>query len=1061
MSQTPAQPAPDAPAEPTLGRITWRAFLVGVLFAGFFAVATVRVEWMWKLYTTTQIPVLPYVLLLLSVMALNPALRWAGLALRGRFPKPFNPAELLIIFVMGMVSSGISTIGMASRLVPTIAGLFNKSWNTDQTRWDLYIEPYVNENAFIAAPGTRQGAQALRDVYTELSRANKLYSAARELKACQEALERQKALAAAPSPTTAPATRPTSLPATVPASMPGSMPATASRPASQPASAPASLPAIRNKLAGEVAVAQRNLRDAQRVWDDLGAGEDMQRILDRYPARIEALKKSEEKCKAALDAIEGRTSDKTDVTEQVFETDAQRRNMRAFQKVQEFRRGLPKTMRAIPGFLYDPGDSFTPAEGLASYRARVGRLVKGTAALALLRQAQILLETPTAASAAKAADLVQAAMNKMEPIFQDEALAARKKELDARVDAARADKAAKELELKKNHQLRYEARADQAERLTKQIKELQTALAAVDAKIGTLQQELNVIITPQLKVAERAKAAYDGLAEVRKALTQSGATPKDLQAASADLAARMKAFRSFDASWERFWIGDIEWSIWVVPLLTWSALILTLYLVFMAFNVLIFKQWAHNENIVYPLAELPMVLTGVEDAQTDGRLPSVFRGGLFWVGLLISSGILAWNEYLVKLLPGVGNIPLMFPWKPYVAGSPLEPLGEWNRLDIIFTLIGLTFLIPARISYSLWTFHGLYLVLTLVIVSLGYGVREDSFELDWATTLSYRTALGGGALLVFAGAILHRVRRYLFCAFLPSAVVDLDAPERKELKAASWLFLVGSVVFVFLLNCLLGANIFYSILYYLVLLVITIGMIRAVAEGGFLSFKCYFGPFHLVRNTVGLDKTWSSPGLLAPLFLFHAVLFTSYRVFIAPAMATALRIRDKLRMRRWSFHLCVAAGILVAFALGIATHIIMSYDRGGDAMAQPTYGHFAQQPFGILKTLSVTNPPATAGGRWWMITGAVGMAALLYFRRHVFWLPHPIGLIMLVNPMMTYYAFSIFIGWVCKSLVSKYGNKDVYRNFRNFFIGLIVGELLIKGLLSGAPLDSPWLWEPP
>ena len=44
--------------------------------------------------------------------------------------------------------------------------------------------------------------------------------------------------------------------------------------------------------------------------------------------------------------------------------------------------------------------------------------------------------------------------------------------------------------------------------------------------------------------------------------------------------------------------------------------------------------------------------------------------------------------------------------------------------------------------------------------------------------------------------------------------------------------------------------------------------------------------------------------------------------------------------------------------------------------------------------------------------------------------------------MQTYW-FSIFLGWLFKSLITKYGNKDTYAAARCTFIGLIVGELII------------------
>jgi hypothetical protein len=86
------------------------------------------------------------------------------------------------------------------------------------------------------------------------------------------------------------------------------------------------------------------------------------------------------------------------------------------------------------------------------------------------------------------------------------------------------------------------------------------------------------------------------------------------------------------------------------------------------------------------------------------------------------------------------------------------------------------------------------------------------------------------------------------------------------------------------------------------------------------------------------------------------------------------------------------------------------------------------------------HPPSLAG---WLLFGAGLTAALLYLRRFVFWLPHPIGSIMLVNPVMRRYWFSLFLGWAFKGLVSKYGNNDQYERVRGLFVGLIVGELLL------------------
>jgi len=109
------------------------------------------------------------------------------------------------------------------------------------------------------------------------------------------------------------------------------------------------------------------------------------------------------------------------------------------------------------------------------------------------------------------------------------------------------------------------------------------------------------------------------------------------------------------------------------------------------------------------------------------------------------------------------------------------------------------------------------------------------------------------------------------------------------------------------------------------------------------------------------------------------------------------------------------------------------------------YTGFPKGMFDQVGAMVKTSPIDTTMTSWFFGGGAVAMIALLYFRQMIFWLPHPIGMIMLVNPIMNAYWFSILIGWLAKVLVTRYGNKDTYRIVRGLFVGLIVGGPL--GLL--------------
>jgi hypothetical protein len=99
--------------------------------------------------------------------------------------------------------------------------------------------------------------------------------------------------------------------------------------------------------------------------------------------------------------------------------------------------------------------------------------------------------------------------------------------------------------------------------------------------------------------------------------------------------------------------------------------------------------------------------------------------------------------------------------------------------------------------------------------------------------------------------------------------------------------------------------------------------------------------------------------------------------------------------------------------------------------------------FNAIRSAVKDMPTATPENIPWTLGGGIAMAALLFLRQFFFWMPHPIGLIMFVNPIMNAYWFPIFLGWICNVAVTKYGNKESFLRARGFFIGLIIGELIL------------------
>jgi hypothetical protein len=706
----------------------------------------------------------------------------------------------------------------------------------------------------------------------------------------------------------------------------------------------------------------------------------------------------------------------------------------AFARVEVFRRGLPRGLRSFPGFLPQAGDTF------GAYAARARRAWYGGRAAAALRAAADEVGGGTVAPAARLDEALAALARVGSGVPEADyaaAAAARRAcqdrihETERRLDAACAEArfaagAARSAALADSRALARELRGQRRE------------LAAAETRWQAL---------------ERGRERDAGFAQMQGELTAlrgrladgTAGAPDAARAALASVAGRLAAA---DATPRGFLAGHVPWRVWLRPLAWWGLAVGLTYLVLLAFNVLIFRQWAVHEKLSYPLAQIAEDLGGAGPRDADGRIPRVFRSGLFWVGVAIAGSVQGWNVLCAtNLVPGLKQLGLDFDWSPFLVNTPLRGLMPQMKACIFFTLIGLAFLIPQQISFSLWFFHICSLLLLLGLVAAGRGVNADSFPTDWWYTLNFRSAIGGGALLVFSFAVLWTCRRYLLCAVRPAGLGALEPDERREIRLASAVFLGGALALWLVQWLAMGVHPLYAAAFGLVLLAMTIGLTRAVAEGGLLAFQCLSGPLHFVRTLFGMDHAATSPALFAGLMPYVSILFQDIKTFIAPAMANCLKIRHDLRLARLRFHGALLAAIAGAAVIAVGTEIAMGYQRGADNLSRWFHSNMPAALFNEVGAL-VRAPPSATLERGWLLFGAGAMGLLLYLRRSIFWLPHPIGLIMLVNPLMRAQWFSLLVGWACKALVTRYGNRDAYERIRPFFIGLIVGELLM--VMAGA-----------
>lgn len=882
----------------------------------------------------------------------------------------FSKGEVLLIFLMCAVAAGLASFGLSAKLVSTVSGLSNPAKSTEQSLWDVHAAPFMNEKYFIAEKGTQALAKEVREHHLAYEKARHQLQTARDLKLARTELDRLASEMASTQGTTDAAEREVLL----------------------------------KMLEYSRRRAQELLATAMETWQQIGAGLDAEVVAETYDDKVTTLKTERDALRESLKTL----------------------NADAFEAVETVRKGFPQEKRAIPGFLYVAG------EGYASYKARFERLHVGSGSYDRLKACRARLSSAIERDAPLSdtwpATLREAA-GMLESIADIPALSARYERRAAELARLEDALAEKRLEVRKLRDMRRYARENQFE-------EFDTRIATIDEQIVELSESTDALrgvvenqLEPHLEVCGRVR---DTRAALQELADLAATTPKaDYATLQERLNTLMAGYASFDASARRYWLGDIRWKLWLGPIANWLVIIFTVYLIFMCFNTLIFRQWAHNEKLIYPLAEIASVLASSADPnQKQGTL---YRSGLFWTGFLLSAGILGWNHVAgTGVIPNVNPVKLQTLWLWFVSNSPLSGLGS-TYFCIVFAVIGITFLVPANISFSLWFFEILYMCLLLVMAALGYGHNR------WSLGNVGRTEIGSGAILVFGAVILWTCRHYLICAFRPTAIKALAGDERKELRIASAMFIGSSMLLVLMLSLGLGANLLMVVIYYLFVLAMTITLIRVVAEGGVLGMESHAGVLGMMKTFFGISGgAWLSPVLLAPLVVFTGFVFGGFKSFIAAMMANAFKLREEIQIRRLHFHAAIWTGIGVATLVSTLTIIILSYQHGADNLNDWINADDAMQ-----STVNWTSDAAEIkpSDRRWMLSGAILMGLLLFGRSRFFGIPHPIGLLMIVNPVMFGFWGSILIGWLLKSVVSKYCNHEQYLSIRRFFIGLVLGHL--------------------
>ena len=493
---------------------------------------------------------------------------------------------------------------------------------------------------------------------------------------------------------------------------------------------------------------------------------------------------------------------------------------------------------------------------------------------------------------------------------------------------------------------------------------------------------------------------------------------------------------------------------WAGPIVAWTGFILLMLFAFLCMNTLLRKQWIERERLSFPLTALPLELTR-EDATRSLLTRREFWAAFVLVCLFRSvTGI----HRIAPNIPDIGNFGFkgqLIDLQPLFATRPWDAIGYF-RLSFHPIIIGITYFLPLDVAFSAWFF---YLVVKAEMI-LGTGLGYNDPNSGTAAAFPFTGEQGAGAFLAVAlfsfwsaRAHLHRVWRKAF-GTAPD-VDDSDEPLSYRVAVlglmASFLGLVAFVV------CgglpWLPATLFF-LLYFLMITACT----RFRAEAGpMIGYGPDMSPHQMLVQIPG-SQSWDARSLtpLAYLNWFDS----DYRTVAMPQQMEAFKIASTAGIPTRRLTIWILGASLLACVAAFLSVLAIYYHYGaitprGDNGWRSWNGH---APFDQLMTW-IESPTRPDLARLQAIGAGLLVSGLLIAgRSRFFWWPfHPVGFALAhAGYSLAWVWFATFLGWLAKALILRYGGMKLYRACIPWFMGLLLGDIVICCVWSalGVVLDT-------
>jgi len=216
---------------------------------------------------------------------------------------------------------------------------------------------------------------------------------------------------------------------------------------------------------------------------------------------------------------------------------------------------------------------------------------------------------------------------------------------------------------------------------------------------------------------------------------------------------------------------------------------------------------------------------------------------------------------------------------------------------------------------------------------------------------------------------------------------------------------------------------------------------RIIAEAGLLMVQFSFSPVDYLMLFGGTAAL--GPANLTVLTFVDTVLTFDVRESLMPSVLNGTRMAEQADVSTRKLSKVMSAALVIALVVTIPVFLVTFHKLG--AIVVDHNGLLTGLPHGFFGELAsrLDTPSRPSGVEYlWVLIGAGAVAVTSWLRLTFVWWPiHPLGLVMGTSYATRYLWFSLFLGWLFRTLTVRYSGLKGYVRFRPIFMGIIMGDV--------------------